>query len=400
MRICLVTPEFPTGEYISGGIAQVTYRKAKWMAREGHDTHVITSSKHCGTLKKEGFFIHQINIEDSLCLKISRLLTLHKLDGMLYWISFSIKVWLTLRRLSKNGNFDVVESSNYRFCGLFCMLFLRGPVHILFAASYRPAWNEKIGTPRTLDSKVLEWIEAIYYRLSKNIYSPSCILKDMLKKELKLKKIEVLRIPFYLETPNLDHTLYDRHLNGKSYLLFFGRLQLHKGPHILAEALPALFASYPDAYAVFVGPDTATRLGPSMQEYILNTNSPFKDRLIFLNQVSHDKLYPIIAGARLVTLPSLIDNLPNVLLEAMGLGRPVIGTYHTSFDEMIEDGVNGFLVPPGDSRALAKKIVEAWPRNDLDRVGGAARRKIEELAPKNTISTLLEYYKKAIHNRR
>jgi len=397
MRICLVTPEFPTEEYISGGLAQVTYRKAKWMAREGHDVHVIISSRHVETFKKEGFWIHQINIEGSLRLRIFRLLTLHRLDGTLYWISFSAKVWLILRRLERDGNFDVVESSNYRFCGLFATLFLRGPAHALFAASYRPAWNEKIGTPRTLDVRILEWIEAIYYRLSKNIYSPSRVLKDMLKKELKLKRIEVLRIPFYVETSDLDRALYDKHLKNKSYLLFFGRLQLHKGPHILAQALPALFAAYPDVFAVFIGPDAATRFGPSMREYVLNTNYTFKDRLIFLEQVSHDKLYPIIAKARLVVLPSLVDNLPNVLLEAMGLGRPVVGTYTTSFDEIIEDGVNGFLVPPGDREALSKKIIEAWSRGDLDRVGEAARRKIEELAPKSTIGALLEYYKRAAH---
>lgn len=400
MRICLITPEFPTEEYKSGGISQVTYRKAKWMAGQGHDVHVIVHSRRVENLQKEGIRIHPIDVKGSLCLKIFQLLTFHRLNGALYWLFFSIKSWLTIRGLNKNDNFDVVESPNYRFCGLLVMLFLKGPVHILFSASYRPAWNEKIGTTRTLDVRALEWIEAVYYRLSKNIYSPSSALKDMLKKELRLEKIEILRIPFYLETPNLDHTLYDKRLKGKSYLLFFGRLQLHKGPHILAQALPDFFSAYPDAYAVFAGPDSATGFGPSLREYILNTNRLFKNRLIFLDQASHDKLYPIIANARLVVLPSLVDNLPNTLLEAMGLGRAVIGTYNTSFDEMIEDEVSGFLVSAGNSRALAKKIVEAWSRDDLDKIGRAAQRKTEELAPEKALGALLEYYKKATRDKR
>ncbi len=400
MRVCLITPEFPTEEYKSGGISQATYRKARWMAGQGHDIHVIVKSGRAGKLRKEGIRVHPVDVKGSLCLKIFQLLTFHVLNGALYWLFFSIKSWLTIRGLNKNDNFDVVESPNYRFCGLFAMLFLKGPAHILFSASYRPAWNEKIGVSRNLDIKILEWIEAVYYRLSKNIYSPSVALKDMLKKELKLKKIEVLRIPFYIETSDLDHALYDEHLKNKSYLLFFGRLQLHKGPHILARALPDLFSAYPDACAVFAGPDSATRFGPSLREYILNTNRPFKNRLIFLEQASHDKLYPIIANARLVVLPSLVDNLPNALLEAMGLGRAVIGTYNTSFDEMIEDAVSGFLVPPGDSQALAKKMVEAWSRDDLDEIGRAARRRTEELAPEKTIGALLEYYKKAACDKR
>src|ERR1051326_7456438 len=45
-----------------------------------------------------------------------------------------------------------------------------------------------------------------------------------------------------------------------------------------------------------------------------------------------------------VVLPSLIDNLPNSCLEAMGLGRVVIGTKGTSFEELITDEANGFLI--------------------------------------------------------
>ena len=48
-----------------------------------------------------------------------------------------------------------------------------------------------------------------------------------------------------------------------------------------------------------------------------------------LDKLPHRQLYPVIAGARLVVLPSLIENLPNAGLEAMALGRAVIGTAGT-----------------------------------------------------------------------
>ena len=99
----------------------------------------------------------------------------------------------------------------------------------------------------------------------------------------------------------------------------------------------------------------------------------FASRLVVLENLPHRKLFPIIAGARLVALPSLIDNLPNACLEAMGLGKVVIGTRGTSFDELIDDGVNGFLVAPNDASALTEKLISAWTDPQLVEMGAAAR---------------------------
>jgi glycosyltransferase involved in cell wall biosynthesis len=116
-----------------------------------------------------------------------------------------------------------------------------------------------------------------------------------------------------------------------------------------------------------------------------------KDRLVFLGQVPHGQLYPIIAGARLVVLPSLVDNLPNAMLEAMALGIPVVGTTGASFDEVIEDGRTGFLVTPGDADALAAKVIGAWANPDLGKIGEAARAKMSEFSPEKRVTELVTY---------
>jgi glycosyltransferase involved in cell wall biosynthesis len=94
-----------------------------------------------------------------------------------------------------------------------------------------------------------------------------------------------------------------------------------------------------------------------------------------------------------VVLPSLVDNLPNACLEAMALGKPVIGTSGASFEELLTDGISGFLVPPGDPRALADRIIAVWDRPDLDSIGEAARRRAGELAPDRTIPLLEEHFR-------
>lgn len=287
--------------------------------------------------------------------------------------------------------FDVVQVSNYRGAGL---PLLRGVLRrrvVTRISSFRPAWNALSQTPRTLDLRATEWTEGWQIRRSRHVYAPSACLRDVLASH-GVRNVSVLRPPFYFETEERDESVYARHLSGRAYLLFVGRFQLHKGVHILAQALPEVLAAHADLHACFVGIDRKTPLAPSMREYARARAGAAADRLIFLDQTPHAQLYPIMAQARLVVLPSLIDNLPNACLEAMALGRTVIGTRGASFDELIEDGVNGFLVPPGDVAALARAIIAAWPRPDLEEVGAQARRTMEAFAPEKTLPALEAYF--------
>jgi glycosyltransferase involved in cell wall biosynthesis len=262
---------------------------------------------------------------------------------------------------------------------------------MLRISTFTPAWHEHQGVHRTLDMRAVEFLERLQLRMSSNIYAPSQALKQMLEENTSAETVRVVRTPFFLETDTRDCSVYEGMLQGKKYLLFFGRLQLHKGIHILAEALPGFFKANPECYAAIVGMDVPTRLASSMKEYVLSHCAGFADRLIFIGQISHEQLYPVIQGARVVVLPSLIDNLPNACLEAMALGKPVVGTRGASFEEMIEDGESGFLVPPGDSRALADMLCEAWAHPRLDAIGRAAKAAAQAYAPEETVCAFLAY---------
>ena len=131
----------------------------------------------------------------------------------------------------------------------------------------------------------------------------------------------MIRTPFYVETRDWDHTVYEQFLKGKKYVLYFGRFQLHKGFHTLAQALPRFLEQYPDAYAVLVGRDMETRWRSSMAAFARAHVVTFADRLILLENLPHRQLYPVIDGAQLVVLPSLIDNSPNSCLEAWDLAK-------------------------------------------------------------------------------
>jgi len=126
----------------------------------------------------------------------------------------------------------------------------------------------------------------------------------------------------------------------------------------------------------------------------------FAGRLMIFGNLPHAQLYPIITGAHLVVLPSLIDDLPNACLEAMGLGRVVIGTSGSSFEELISDDVNGFLVPRDNPQMLAEKMIAAWIDPRLSEMATAARQRVLEFAPEKTISSLLSYYSEVLSHDR
>jgi glycosyltransferase involved in cell wall biosynthesis len=97
------------------------------------------------------------------------------------------------------------------------------------------------------------------------------------------------------------------------------------------------------------------------------------DRAIFLGAVVGDPS-DVYAAADVFTLPSLLEGFPMVLLEAMMRGTAVVATDVGGVAEMMEDGVHGLLVPPGDPDALSRAVARLLADPELRReLGDAAR---------------------------
>jgi glycosyltransferase involved in cell wall biosynthesis len=139
-------------------------------------------------------------------------------------------------------------------------------------------------------------------------------------------------------------------------LLFVGRLVERKGVHLLLDAL----ASLPAARRVVLrvvgdGPERA-RLQAQAERLELDA------RVVFHGFVTQDELKARIATCDAFVLPAVVDakgdteGLGVVLLEAMGYGKPTIASAAGGIVDIVRDGRNGFLVPPGDAPALADAI--------------------------------------------
>jgi glycosyltransferase involved in cell wall biosynthesis len=388
LRIAFATPEFVTENHFDGGLANYLHRVSRALADLGHDIHIITlSTKNEDEFDHEGVMVHRVMLKPGW-RKFNRL-TRYSLTTTLHWLNFSTQTYRKLKQLHRRKPFDLIQYPNYSSCGLFSMALLR-TAHVVRASS-QPGWNASV--KRNLDSALTEHLEALQYKLTRNVYAPSRTTQKMLAPNARL-----IRTPFYVETRDWDTTVYDQFLKDKKYVLYFGRFQLHKGFHTLAQALPRFLNQCPDAYVALVGRDMETSLASSMAAFARAQCNGFAERLMIVENLPHSSLYPIINEARLVVLPSLIDNLPNACLEAMGLGRVVIGTTGTIFNELISDSVNGFLVPPDNTRALADKMIAAWTDQRLAEMSEAAKEQVLQFAPDKTIPSLLSYYSEVLSN--
>lgn len=130
------------------------------------------------------------------------------------------------------------------------------------------------------------------------------------------------------------------------YLLFFGRLSPEKGVDVLIRAA----AGVPEAHLVIAGD------GPQAPDLKALAN----DRVTFVGQRSSDELPQLIRDARAVVVPSRwYETFGRVVVEAYACGTPVIASDIGALAEVVEDGVTGLLVRPGDVDALEGAIRRA-----------------------------------------
>jgi glycosyltransferase involved in cell wall biosynthesis len=391
LSIAFVTPVYVTEKVFEGGLANYVHRAAKALVSMGHRIHVVAISETDRTeFLHENISVHRVM--SSRAVPKLNYLTRYRLPTATHLFDLGLQVCRKLKEINARAPLDLIQIPNSVFCGLFSRMFLKVP-HVLRASSFRPECHALSGFKRNLDLRMVERLERTQLRMSRNVIAPSRTLQQVLRQQVGLNNVRVIPTPAYIETSDWDHSIYDQRLKDEEYLLFFGRFGLRKGFHVLSEALPRFMQHYPDARVVLVGRDQSTRVATSMADYARACGKDFADRLMVIDRLRHDQLYPIISRARLVVLPSLLDNLPNACLEAMTLGKAVIGTTGASFEELIEDEKSGFLVERGDPEALSEKMIYAWSHPRLDEIGRKAKERMADFSPDKTLHILLNYYR-------
>jgi len=167
----------------------------------------------------------------------------------------------------------------------------------------------------------------------------------------------------------------------------FGRLSPEKGQHILLEAFKLSLVKNPSLRLVFVGD------GPR-RAFLEELADKFEiaSQITFVGYQSAMRDY--FEAIDLLVLPSLSEGLPNVILEAMALGTPVLATKVGAVELVITNNQNGFLVESGDASKLSERIDQAiLNRQALANIGKNGKASLyPRFSPQERVKEILQVY--------
>lgn len=155
-------------------------------------------------------------------------------------------------------------------------------------------------------------------------------------------------------------------------VLFLGRLERRKGVTDAASAFGRVAADDDRVRFVFAGAPGDSGFEPVEGDLAATVGTP--GRTAFLGHVAGDALYRAIAAADVVVCPSRWEGFGQVALEAKAIGRPLVVTTGSGFDDFCVDGVDALMVPPGSDEELADAVCRILQDSALTaRLGSAAR---------------------------
>jgi colanic acid/amylovoran biosynthesis glycosyltransferase len=158
-------------------------------------------------------------------------------------------------------------------------------------------------------------------------------------------------------------------------LVNIGRIVEQKGQTILIHAVARLLDRGLDVELVIVG-DGPMRCNI---EHLIDQLG-LRAYIRITGYLDAEGVCEELLGSRALVLPSFAEGLPGVFFESMALGRPVISTYIAAHPELIQPGINGWLVPAGAIEPLVDAMAEALMADpaDLERMGRAGAAIIAE----------------------
>lgn len=157
----------------------------------------------------------------------------------------------------------------------------------------------------------------------------------------------------------------------REIVLFTGRLIAAKGVRFLVEAIPTVLREHPQCLFLFIGAGNSLPYEKRLRE----TKVP-KENFAFLGYLKDaSRLIDYYRAQSVFVAPTLYENLPIRVLEAMACGIPVVASNVCAVPEIIQDGVNGFLVKPGSVRELAEGISTLLADPRMRRQMGQSARK-------------------------
>jgi len=192
-----------------------------------------------------------------------------------------------------------------------------------------------------------------------------------------------------LEHFSPDVSPIDKFMDGKLNILFVSRLEKRKGLNYLLQAYQQIKREIPNSRLIAVGP--GTRLRHKYEKWVARNNV---EDVVFIGYASYDDLPRYYKTADIFCVPATgHESFGIILLEAMAAGKPIVATSIEGYATLINDGVEGFLVPPRDVGRLAQALLSLLTDDSLrQKMGAEGRVKVVDYDWERIAQRVLAYY--------
>jgi len=286
-----------------------------------------------------------------------------------------------VREIHRQNPIDLVELPEVILPGLSL------PVpYVVRLHSQAWMWKKQCNEPNSASDSIEMRLEGNTLSRADAITAPSLKVADEIRSLCRLNGKAVQIIPYPVETDRFKPVPKD---GSRKSVLFVGRVEKRKGADVLLRAIPQVLEKHPDCEFLFVGQvsdelSELVKAAPPAARFL-----PFKPR---------PELVALYQQASVCAIPSLWDNSPNVVYEAMACGAAVVATRVGGIPELIADGDTGLLVSPRDERALAAAIIRLLDdSNEREVLAAAGRQKALAEWPVERIATqTLDLYQRIL----
>lgn len=206
-------------------------------------------------------------------------------------------------------------------------------------------------TALSIEQKQKEW-KTIIEGCSHMIAPCDAIAEAMLRNGLDRKKVTILPhgIPLPSEIPNFPQIV-----RGKIKFFYVGRICYVKGLHVLLKAFSLIDNPHIELHLIGGAGNKSER----RYEKELKRKSASDSRIVWHGKVASEQVFDMIKSLHIAVHPTICLEIFGLnIAEALAMGKPVLATRCGGAEMQIEDGVNGWLVEPGNISALTQKIQE------------------------------------------
>lgn len=337
MKLLLINNEFPP---IGGGGSTVTKYAIRYLVKAGHEVTLITSS-YKGLPKREV-------LDGATIIRIPAVRRYKDYCSMWELVLFGLSaLFYTLGYVSRH-KVDFIQAYFAVPAGWVAWIIHRltgVPYAVYFGGSDIPGSNPSR----------YKYVYPLLTPLLKRIWRGAAFRTVCSQELVRLGKVaddksEFICIPNGVETERFCPIT--RPPNPKIKILFIGRLIPRKGFQRVIQALPLVKELTNKPFVIEV---VGTGSAQSELDALAQTLK-VSDLIHYTGLVPYEKLEQSYQYADIFILTSLSEGMPSVILEAMGCGLPIIASNVGGNNEIVHDGVNGYLINGDDIQQLADKL--------------------------------------------